>query len=62
MSGGIKINFIINSKKDITHGATDGSKPSPKEVVEIRKNLEKYCGLDTEGMVDILKVLNEMVI
>jgi len=41
----------------ITHGKTDGTKPKDKEVAEIRKNLEKYCGLDTQGMVDILKLL-----
>ena len=44
----------------ITHGASDGSKPSPEEVAEIRKNLEKYCSLDSEGMADILKVLYDV--
>jgi len=38
----------------ITHGKTDGTKPSEKEIKEIRKNLEKYCSLDSWGMVDIL--------
>jgi len=41
----------------ITHGATDGTKPTEKEISVIRQNLEKYCSLDTEGMVEIVKVL-----
>ena len=41
----------------ITHGATDGTKPTKEEIAEIRQNLEKYCSLDSEGMVDIVKVL-----
>ena len=41
----------------ISHGGTDGSKPSDKEMAKIRENLEKYCSLDTEGMVDIFRVL-----
>ena len=44
----------------ISHGATDGSKPSPEEVKKIRDNLEKYCKLDTEGMVEILQVLYQI--
>src|SRR3989344_5343170 len=44
----------------ITHGATDGTKPTEKEILEIRRNLEKYCSLDTEGMVEILRVLNKI--
>ena len=44
----------------ITHGATDGTKPTEKEILEIRRNLEKYCSLDTEGMVEILRVLSKL--
>tara|TARA_Y100000031_G_scaffold157008_1_gene214925 strand:+ start:3166 stop:4575 length:1410 start_codon:yes stop_codon:yes gene_type:complete len=43
----------------ITHGKTDGTKPTEKEIVEIRKNLKKYCALDTMGMVDILKIFKK---
>ncbi len=44
----------------ITHGANDGSKPTEKEIDEIRQNLERYCSLDTEGMVNILRVLSKL--
>ncbi len=39
----------------------DGKKPSEKEVIKIRKNLEAYCGLDTEGMVWIVRELERMI-
>ena len=42
-------------------GGTDGKKPSGEEVKKIRENLEKYCELDTEGMVDILRILQKIV-
>jgi hypothetical protein len=45
----------------ITHGASDGRKATPKEVKEIRHNLELYCGLDTEGMVWIVDELRKLV-
>ncbi|MAH02004.1 MAG: DUF2779 domain-containing protein [Candidatus Woesearchaeota archaeon] len=41
----------------ITHGATDGTMATEKETAEIRKNLEKYCKLDTEGMIWIVEKL-----
>jgi len=44
----------------ITHEAADGTKPAEKEIAEIRQNLEKYCSLDTEGMVCILRVLSKL--
>ena len=44
----------------MAHGATDGSKPSAEEVKKIIENLLKYCKLDTEGMIEILKVLFEI--
>ena len=44
----------------ITHGATDGTKPTEKEISEIRSNLEKYCSLDTIGMVEIIGVLSKI--
>jgi len=43
----------------ITHG-TNGKKASKEEVLKVRKDLEKYCGLDTEGMVWILERLKEV--
>ena len=44
----------------ITHGAADGTKPNGKEIAKIRQNLERYCSLDTEGMVEILRVLSKI--
>ena len=44
----------------ITHGAADGTKPNGNEIAKIRQNLERYCSLDTEGMVEILRVLNKI--
>lgn len=41
----------------ITHGASDGKMPSEEEVKKVRDDLEKYCCLDTEGMVEIVKKL-----
>jgi hypothetical protein len=40
-----------------THGAPDGSKATDSEVKKIRKDLEKYCELDTEGMVWVVREL-----
>ena len=34
---------------------------SDSEVKKVRDDLEKYCGLDTEGMVWILDKMREMV-
>jgi hypothetical protein len=42
-----------------THGAPDGSKATDSEVKKIRKDLEKYCELDTEGMVLIVRELGK---
>ena len=42
----------------ITHGSYDGQKATPLETKKIRKDLEKYCGQDTEGMIWILDKLN----
>ena len=41
----------------IAHGATDGTMPNEEEIKKIRDDLEKYCCLDTEGMVEIVKKL-----
>jgi hypothetical protein len=41
-------------------GSGDGKKASPKEVEEIRRALERYCGRDTEGMVWIVEKLTEL--
>ncbi|MBI4095856.1 MAG: DUF2779 domain-containing protein [DPANN group archaeon] len=43
----------------ITHGA-DGKKATPDEVKKIRKDLEIYCGQDTEGMIWILDELRKL--
>jgi hypothetical protein len=32
-----------------------------KNIDEIRNNLLKYCGLDTEGMIWIIEELNKIV-
>jgi len=45
----------------ITHGTIDGKKASANEIRKIRKDLEEYCGLDTEGMIWILEKLRELV-
>jgi hypothetical protein len=33
-----------------------------KERLNVRKNLEEYCGLDTGGMIDIIKVLQKLAL
>ena len=45
----------------ITHGSYDGKKATAEETKKIRGDLEKYCGLDTEGMIWILDKLREMI-
>jgi len=45
----------------ITHGSFDGKKATADEVKKIRKALEAYCGLDTEGMIWILDELKKLV-
>ena len=37
----------------------NGEQPSQEEIAQIRKDLTEYCGLDTSGMIDILKKLGE---
>jgi hypothetical protein len=44
----------------ITHGLPDGTKATPEEAKSIKAALEKYCGLDTEGMTWILEKLTEL--
>ena len=44
----------------ITHGTIDGKKASADEVRKVRKALEEYCGLDTEGMIWIVEELREV--
>lgn len=44
-----------------TFGATDETKPGEEEIKKVRENLEKYCGLDTEGMVWILKEIEKAI-
>ena len=43
----------------ITH-SMDGKKATPEEVKKIRKDLEIYCGQDTEGMIWILVELRKL--
>jgi hypothetical protein len=45
----------------ITHGSYKGKKATPKEIRQTRKELEKYCGQDTEGLVKVLEKLEEFV-
>lgn len=44
----------------ITHGSYNGSKATLEEIKKARENLEKYCELDTEGMIWILEKLEEV--
>ncbi len=48
--GDASLNYLY-----ITHG-----KAGKEEVLKVRKDLEKYCSLDTEGMVWILEKLREI--
>jgi len=44
-----------------THGKAYGVKPSEAEVQNIFRDLEQYCGLDTEGMIWIVDKLRELI-
>ncbi len=46
----------------ITHGnfSDSGTVCSPQEVARVRKSLEKYCKLDTEGLIYILRKLKKL--
>ncbi len=44
----------------MTYGAMDGRKATKKEAEDIRKNLEIYCGLDTEAMAMIVDKLGKL--
>ena len=37
------------------------NKFTEEEIIKIRQNLEKYCALDTEGMIWIVNKLIELV-
>ncbi|MEA3378059.1 MAG: DUF2779 domain-containing protein [Nanoarchaeota archaeon] len=41
-------------------GDKDGKLPSEEEIENIRKNLEEYCGLDTEAMIFIVDKLKNI--
>lgn len=43
------------------HGKKYGLRPSQQEIDKIMKDLEEYCGLDTEGMIWIVDRLRELV-
>lgn len=45
----------------ITHGSHNGKKPTAAEIKAVRAGLEKYCGLDTEGMIWILDKLRGLI-
>ena len=45
----------------ITHGDGSDKKASKEEIAKVRADLEKYCGLDTQAMIDILDKLKESV-
>ncbi|MEA3229767.1 MAG: DUF2779 domain-containing protein [archaeon] len=38
----------------------DNKKPTKEDIKKVRKDLEAYCGLDTEGMLFILRELNKI--
>ena len=44
-----------------THGNPDGLKATASEVKKIRADLEKYCELDTLGLVWIVEKLEKLV-
>jgi len=44
----------------LSHGDAKGQHPSKEEAEKIRHDLEKYCGLDTEGMIFILEKLKKL--
>jgi hypothetical protein len=45
----------------ITHGDIAGKKASLEEIKKVRRDLEKYCELDTEAMIQVLEKLKEEV-
>jgi hypothetical protein len=53
----------INQGGGATHAFLNilQGKVSKSEETKLRKALLEYCGQDTEGMVDILRVLNKLV-
>jgi hypothetical protein len=44
----------------ITHGKIDGTKAKKEEIKKVRDDLKKYCGLDTEAMVQLLEKLKDI--
>ena len=44
----------------MTHRDSEGKKPSKDEAAKICKALEEYCGLDSGGMIEIVKRLEEL--
>lgn len=45
----------------ITHGDIKGNKAKKDEINQVREDLKKYCALDTEAMVVVLKKLREEI-
>ena len=43
----------------ITHGKIDGTKAKREEIKKVRDDLKKYCGLDTEAMIQVMNKLKE---
>jgi len=46
----------------ITHGKIDGTKAKKEEIKKVRDDLKKYCGLDTEAMIQVMERLREKII
>ncbi len=47
--------------RHLAHGLPDGTFLTPLQAKKIREDLEKYCALDTEGMVLIVDALRKIV-
>ena len=45
----------------IIHGDIKGNKANEEEVLKVRQDLEKYCALDTEAMIQVLEKLKKKV-
>jgi len=45
----------------ITHGKIDGTKAKKEEIKKVREDLKKYCGLDTEAMIQVMDKLREAI-
>ena len=51
----------IHNGSEASNAFAEMASHTPEEIAEIRKNLLKYCGLDTYAMVKVLRKLREAV-